>query len=83
MLSNSQAPPRTRAARPKVVRDLQRIVHLLAAVMLTGYVYLAPPPGSAPAVAVRWVGLPVLVGTGVALWKWTTMRRWWRRRAQE
>lgn len=63
----------------KRVRGLQRTVHLLTAVVLVGFVYLTPAPGSVPALAVQWIALPVLVLSGLALWKWHRIRRLWRR----
>ena len=71
--------PRARMSRPKRVRDLQRLVHLATAAVLVAFVYLTPAPGSAAALVVRWAALPILVMSGVALWKWTTLRRMWRR----
>ncbi len=64
---------------PKRIRDAQRSIHLVSAVVLVGYVYLSPASGSAPALAVQWVILPALVLSGVALWKWHRLRRLWRR----
>jgi hypothetical protein len=74
--------PRQRRAHPKRVRDLQRLVHLTTAAVVVAYVYLTPAPDSAAALAVRWFALPVLVASGIGLWKWTTLRRLWRGRTR-
>lgn len=62
------------------VRDLQRVVHLLTATVLLAYVYAVPIASSGFAAAVRWVALPVLALSGVALWKWPKVRSFLRRR---
>jgi hypothetical protein len=72
--------PIARTIHPKRVRDVQRLVHLATAVVLVTYVYLTPPPGAAAALAVRWGALPILVLSGIALWKWPKLRRLWRQR---
>jgi hypothetical protein len=77
MLSKSPIVPRL---RPQRVREAQRLIHLAVAAVLVAYVYLTPPPGSGTSLVVRWAVLPVLVLSGFALWKWTAMRRWARRR---
>lgn len=65
------APPR-RSRRQ--VRDLQRISHLVAGALLLAYIYGGPYLGAGFTAAVRWVLVPVVVGSGVALWKWPRIR---------
>lgn len=68
----TSTPPRGPTRRR--VRDLQRTGHLLAALLLLAYVYLAPILGPGVTAAAQWVVVPVLVGTGIALWKWPRIR---------
>lgn len=54
-------------------RRAQRLAHLVAGVLLLGYVYL-PVPGGARSI-VRFLVLPVLVATGVVMWQAPRLRR--------
>jgi hypothetical protein len=54
-------------------RRVQRGVHLAAALVLTGYVYA--PIGAQLQDVVRFVVLPVLVVTGIAMWQAARIRR--------
>jgi len=70
-------------ARPgggKRTRRLQRRLHLLAGFVVVLYVYAAPELGSAVVAGVRWVALPLVVGSGIAMWQWPRLRRMTRRR---
>jgi hypothetical protein len=69
-------PPRPSRRR---VRDQQRIAHLVAGVVLLFYVYLAPALGDGLTEAVRWVIVPVVAGSGLALRKWPRIRKLLRR----
>lgn len=66
------APPRPSRRQ---VRNLQRTTHLVAGAALLAYVYLGPLLGDGLTATVQWVVLPVLIGTGIALWKWPRIRR--------
>jgi len=59
--------------RPAQQRKAQRAVHLLAALMLAAYAYA--PVGAHLQDGVRFVGLPLLVLTGVAMWQAAPIRR--------
>lgn len=65
------APPRLTRRQ---VRDLQRAAHLVAGVVLVGCVYAGPLLGAEFLAFVRWVVIPVLVGSGITLWKWPRIR---------
>jgi hypothetical protein len=70
------ASPRTR--RPGGARQLrtwQRRAHLLAGLAVVVHVYLDPGADSPLGVAVRWVLLPALVASGVAMWQAPRLRR--------
>jgi thiosulfate reductase cytochrome b subunit len=54
-------------------RKVQRAVHLVTGLMLVAYVYLTPS-GAAQNV-IRFVALPVLVATGIAMWQAPRIRR--------
>lgn len=54
-------------------RRVQRGVHLAAALVLVGYVYA--PLGTQLQDVVRFVVLPVLLATGIAMWQATRIRR--------
>ncbi|WP_338750660.1 hypothetical protein [Janibacter alittae] len=69
-----------RRRTPRRVRERQRFAHLLAGAVLLAYVYAAPLLGPGFASAVRWVVVPVLVISGIALWQWHRVRAAVRRR---
>jgi thiosulfate reductase cytochrome b subunit len=54
-------------------RKVQRVVHLAAALVLAAYVYAPLEPQLQT--AVRFVVLPVLVLTGIAMWQAARIRR--------
>jgi len=56
------------------VRDLQRAAHLLGALVLVVYVYVAPLLGAGFTAAVRWLVVPALAVSGMALWQWHRLR---------
>lgn len=68
----SSAP--TRRPTRRNVRGQQRAAHLLAATVLLAYVYAAPLLGAGFAAAVQWLVVPVVVISGLALWKWPRLR---------
>ncbi|MGQ0671068.1 MAG: hypothetical protein ACT4PO_15650 [Actinomycetota bacterium] len=57
-------------------RKVQRGVHLIAALVLIGYLYA--PTGTQLQDVVPFVVLPVLVVTGIAMWQAARIRRLWR-----
>jgi uncharacterized protein involved in cysteine biosynthesis len=59
-------------------RRIERAVHLVAGVVLAVYVYL--PIGDALADIIRWMVVPVLVCSGMAMWQATRVRRALQRR---
>lgn len=78
----------------KQIRDIQRITHLVAALVLALYVYL--PLGSVPLLTtvLQFGVLPLLAATGMLMWQWTRLRKLlrtflgsasmpWRKRAAE
>jgi hypothetical protein len=56
------------------VRDLQRLTHLLGAALLLVYIYVAPHLSAGFVAAVQWFVVPVVVASGMALWKWPRLR---------
>ena len=64
--------------RARQQRKLERAVHLAAGAIVAAYVYL--PLGDAMADAIRWAVLPVLVGSGLAMWQMARIRRALKRR---
>ncbi|MCG5219471.1 hypothetical protein [Streptosporangium sp. KLBMP 9127] len=61
--------------KAKQIRTIQRAVHLAAGLAITGHIYLAPPADSPAHAAIRWVIVPVLLASGVAMWQWPRIRR--------
>ena len=59
----------------KQIRDIQRAVHLLAALLLLLYFYT--PLGSATlfTTILQFFVLPLLVITGMLMWQWTRLRK--------
>ena len=60
-------------------RRAERIAHLVAGMVLLGYVYVPIPDRLQD--SVRYLVVPVLVATGLAMWQAARFRRWRRRRA--
>lgn len=60
--------------RPKT-RQVQRLLHLTTAAGIITYVYLTPDPASAMTFGIRWIALPTLVVSGLAMWLWPRLRR--------
>lgn len=69
-----------RVGAGKRTRDRQRVAHMVGGLLLVAYVYVPGGPGAVLETAVRWVGLPALVGSGVVMWQWAKIRRWMRKR---
>ncbi len=63
------------------VRSRQRAAHLVAGAVVLVAVYAGPLLGPVFAAAVQWVVFPVLVLSGIAMWKWPRIRRVLRGRA--
>ena len=65
----------------KQLRDLQRLVHLAAGVLLILYLYtsLGDLPGAGP--FMRIVVVPIVVVTGVAMWQLPHLSQRLKRRA--
>ena len=59
----------------KQVRTQQRAAHLAAGLVVLVAVYAGPLLGPVFAAVVQWVVFPVLILTGIALWKWPRIRR--------
>ncbi|MCG8347747.1 MAG: hypothetical protein MI924_08205 [Chloroflexales bacterium] len=57
-------------------RDIQRVMHLIGAAVLIGYVYL--PLGSAPFITtlMQIVIVPSLGVTGMLMWQLPKLRKW-------
>jgi hypothetical protein len=60
---------------------LQRRLHLISGFVIAVVIYVEPAYDSAVATAVRWLLLPLLVLSGVAMWQWPRVRRLTRRSA--
>jgi hypothetical protein len=57
------------------VRTAQRWVHLTSAALLLAFIYLTPNTDSTLMDLIRWVGVPVLAASGIAMWQWPRIRR--------
>ena len=66
----------TRTISNKQIRDIQRAVHLVTAFVVVCCIYL--PSESVPLLTtiVRFAVLPLLVLTGILMWQWTRLRKW-------
>jgi hypothetical protein len=58
---------------PGQQRKAERAAHLAAAFLVVAYVYL--PLGGLAENLIRWVALPALVASGVAMWQAARLRR--------
>lgn len=63
-------------------RSIQRIIHLLFAVVLGGYIYSSLSDVRVVALLVQGVVFPGLALSGVLLWKGDRLRRWYRDRKE-
>jgi hypothetical protein len=52
-----------------------RGVHLVTGLVLVVCVYAVPDMDSLLVTLIRWLVLPVLVATGLAMWQWARLRR--------
>lgn len=64
------------------LRSIQRIIHLLFAVVLGAYIYSPLSDVSVIALLVQVVAFPGLALSGVLLWKGDKLRRWYRDRKE-
>jgi di/tricarboxylate transporter len=75
----------TNTTRPrptgKQLRTRQRAAHLVTGVIVLVAVYAGPLLGPVFTAVVQWVVFPVLVLTGIAMWKGPRIRRMLRGRA--
>jgi len=55
-------------------------MHLATAALLLAFIYLTPDTDSTLLELIRWVGVPVLAASGIAMWQWPRVRRLRRRR---
>ena len=74
-VARSTASQRTRHGGAKRTRTAQRGVHLVTGLVLVVCVYAVPVVDSLLATVIRWLVLPVLVATGLAMWQWPRLRR--------
>lgn len=66
----------TRSTRRRYgTRQLQRLFHLATAAGIVTYVYFTPDPNAPMALGIRWIALPTLVVSGLAMWLWPRVRR--------
>lgn len=65
-----------RTVSNKQIRDIQRVTHLAAALIVVLYIYL--PLGSVPLLTtvVQFAVLPLLAASGLLMWQWTRLRKW-------
>jgi thiosulfate reductase cytochrome b subunit len=60
-------------------RKLLRWIHIITSIPIIGYIY-GPVKNFPNAVAaIQWVIFPVIVLTGLWMWKGHWVKRWWRR----
>jgi hypothetical protein len=75
----------TNTTRPrptgKHLRTRQRAAHLVTGVIVLVAVYAGPLLGPVVTAVVQWVVFPVLILTGIAMWKGPRIRRMLRERA--
>ncbi len=67
--ASTSASPARRPGSARQLRTWQRRAHLLAGLAVVAHVYLDPAAGSPLGAAVRWVLLPALVASGLAMWQ--------------
>ena len=77
-LSDGRSSTVTTAVSPRLtrrqVRNVQRTGHLVAGAGLLASVYAGPVLGPGFLAVVQWVVVPLVVLSGIALWKWPRIR---------
>lgn len=63
----------------KRARDVQRVAHLIGAVLLGAYFYSPLGDEAAYTAAIQWGVFPGLTVSGTLLWQWPRLRRVLRR----
>jgi hypothetical protein len=61
-------------------RAIMRWLHIVASVPIAGYIYGPVADIPRAAFTVKWVIVPVVVLSGMWMWKGHLMRNWWQRR---
>lgn len=64
--------------KPATERGLIRWLHLVLSVPILGYIYGPVAQIPRAAFATRWVCMPVVILSGLWLWKGHAVRKWWR-----
>jgi hypothetical protein len=59
-------------------RKIIRWIHIILSIPIIGYVYGPVAEIPEATVAVRWVFLPVIIASGLWLWKGSVVKRWFR-----
>lgn len=65
---------------PPKMRQFQRRAHIVTGMVIVMYVYATPPADSIETQLVRWIALPALVVSGLAMWQLHRLRRFLRQR---
>jgi thiosulfate reductase cytochrome b subunit len=64
----------------KKLRDVQRVVHFIAAAVVLAYIYTPLNDNPISGVMVKVMAVPMLVGSGLLMWQMPRLRRWRRAR---
>jgi len=61
--------------RPGIVRMIFRWIHIICGIPILGYIYDSPSDTHNYAASVRYFFLPVLIASGLWMWKGHVVRR--------
>lgn len=61
-------------------RKLIRWIHILLSIPVIGYIYGPVAEMPTPATMVRFVFFPMIILSGLYMWKGHLLKKWWRKR---
>lgn len=61
-------------------RKISRWLHILLSIPVVGFIYGPVAQFETPSMLVRFVFFPVIVLSGLYLWKGHVLKRWWKNR---
>jgi hypothetical protein len=59
----------------KTFRNIQRTIHIIAGSLLAIYIYSPWSSVEAFSFAIKWVALPILILSGIAMWQLVKVRK--------
>jgi hypothetical protein len=67
--------------RAATERKIIRWIHILGSIPIIGYIYGPVRNFPKAVLAIQWIIFPLIVISGVWLWKGHLVRKWWKKRS--